>query len=650
MTAAADFIDCIPKDDVAEHLRWRSVMAEAARRDAVVRRALRTAALDDILFFFNAFLWVHEPRAAIKTKPFITWPHQDPVILGMDLAIVDAQRTREPLSFKLRKSRAQGGTYLYLGVDIYHAIKGREFKVGLVTRNEGLVDSKVDSDTIMYKLCWMLDRLPMWLLPGGYTRNLTDHTVVLVCTSSAFTGYSATADVGRGGRKTKFDCDEIGSEEFIAGGKDYKVMSSISSVSDCTFLVSTYGADSGVFYEATTDPEEERVYTLDWKDNPTQTKHAYVMRDGVAYAVRPEEQTEVTAYAKAHARLLRRLERRGHVIEGKFRSPWYDAFCSLPGSTPRYVARELDMDPRGAVGKLFDIDVLDRMKKDCCKQPIWVGKPVFDGETLELKGLIRQENGPLKLWFTPGLDDQVPVGRYGVGCDISAGGISDQSSNSVASGISLSSGEQVCEYTVRGMHAQRFARVACGLAKWLRNACLSWETTGPTGTNFGREVTEVVYYPNLFMRDVDALGDRAKSKKPGWSNNKAEDKANLFEALCIAMDDGEYIPRSEDLVRECGEYEWVNGKIVHRPSKDGGMEERAHADRAVAAGVAYLILSDMRVGVDRSSPIAQDEPPYGCMAWRIAEADRIERARMREAEAIGGLSGLLKRREGGWLR
>jgi len=88
-TAQCPFIDLVPKD-VKQNLRWRIAARERALVDLEFRHALYDAAMMDVLFFFNVFLWVFEPRAAVTDKPFITWPHQDPVILAMDQAITDA--------------------------------------------------------------------------------------------------------------------------------------------------------------------------------------------------------------------------------------------------------------------------------------------------------------------------------------------------------------------------------------------------------------------------------------------------------------------------------------------------------------------------------------------------------------------------------
>jgi len=980
VTDATRFIKHVPKDP-AENLRWRVRMRRAAIGSIAVRETLYDAAMSDVLFFFNAFLWVYEPRDAVKLKPFVTWPHQGPVIVAMDQAINEAQETREPLAFTLKKSRAQGGTYAYLGVDIRRAIREPGFSVGLVTRNERLVDSATDSDTIMYKLAWMLDRLPFWMLPGGYQRSLSTHTIALP-NGSLFTGYAATGDVGRGGRKaqpldakiltpdgwrvmgdlkvghfvigqnglsvkvrgvfplgekqvfrvtfsdgsfteccddhlwkvatksswevknlydirknylisdkrgfkkkryriplvapvefperkllldpylvgcllgdgglsgtgtpnyttadveiiellsarlpsgcfftkgkadeygyrivtkngsggasanpvraaldtlgmsgkvahqksipddykfgsiedrleclrglmdsdgwvhkrgigckaafcstsrqlvedaafivrslggltgnilvkhpengrtayeivlampkgtnpfrlkrkatnytgrtkyppvryvasiepvgvkpvqciwvdgamyvtddcivthnTKFDFDEPGSEEFISGGKDYKVMSSVSSVSNCTFLVSTFGADTGVFYEAATDSDNRRLYTLDWKDNPTQNRGAYIRRESITAAVRPEEQGIVNEYVKKQAARLDKLERRGHVLEGKFRSPWYDAYCMLPGATPRFVARELDMDPRGAVGKVFDPDVLDRMASDYCRPPVFQGNLVFDPQTLEFKGLVQQQNGPLKLWFRPGVDSAVPMGFYVIGCDIAVGAKGDYSSNSAACGINRTTGEQVAEYAIMGMPSVKFARVAVVLARWLRNAYLGWEDSG-MASPFASEIINTIGYGDIYYREVTEFGSHAKTRNPGWWNKGDEAKANLFENMCLEMEEEQFLPRSDELIGECREYEWHKGKIIHRPTQQVGVAGKAHGDRCIAAGVARLLCRDRPQKQLDSQTAAEQNAPYGTLAWRMRE-DRERKAKLLDEQGEVTLANVL---------
>jgi len=618
------FISRVPKNPVA-NLQWRRKVRRIADRDAGARRALYDGCMCDLLFFLNFAGWCYEPRAVQKIKPFVTWPHQDPVALAMDEAIDVAQErfdtTQEPLDVLLEKSRAQGGTYLYLNIFLRRWLRDPMFSAGLVTRNEDLVDSLRDADTILWKFDWALRMLPEWLIPRGFDwrthRSLTDHSRVNPETGALVVGYSANQDVGRGGRKTVFACDEIGAKDFIKGGKDRAVLEALHDVANCLFLVSTFGADSGVFFEACQEEAGDGVHlVLDWRDNPIQNRLAYTMRDGQPVAKRAAEQEAVTKYVQANRERIKRLEVRGYKVEGHERSPWYDSRCLRKTATPRLIAQELDRNPRGAVGKVFDLRVLDRMKAEHCRPPVWRGKIVFDEETLEVKGLIRQDNGPLELWFEPSLERKAPQGLYALACDIAAGGVSNYASNSVACGVDRLTGAQVLQYTVMGLLGAKFARIVVGLARWLSNAYLGWEDSG-IASPFGREVVEVLQYGNIYYRPEKTLGRWKKTAKPGWWPGSDDEKGVLLESLCIAMDDGKFIPRSEELVVECGEYEWENGKIVHRASSQtlSASEGRAHGDRCIAAGVAWLLMDDRPVGVVEQEAKETPKAEVGSWAW-----------------------------------
>lgn len=630
------FYDLVPKDPIA-NLEWRIACRERALVDQRFCDALWTACVEDPLFFCSFALWVLEPRAKLKKKPFVLWPHQEPVLLAMDATMTEAMETEQPVSLTLKKSRAQGASYLYLAATIRRALKESMFTVGLVTRNESLVDSRVDDSAVMFKLAWMLDQLPVWMLPDGYERSLTEHVIKLP-NGSGWSGYAATGDVARGGRTTVFIFDEPGSEEFVAGNRDYKILSSVSHVANCVMLVSTFGVDSGVFYEAATDPDNPRVYTLSWQDNPEHSKNAYITTNGVATAIRPEDQKAVEEYIASHERELRAIDRRGFKTEGVVASPWYNSHRLLPGATPRYIARELDMDARGAAGKVFSSDLLDRMKRQHAKKPVWRGVPVFDEETLQLKGLIPRDDGPLSLWFKPGLDDKPPLGPFTLACDIASGGVGAYSSNSVVSGIDNETGEQVLEYAIKGIEPRPFARRAVGLALWMRKALLGWEDSGVSG-GFAKEVMEVLYYGNVFFRDVTQLGSQKKSRKPGFPCRDA-DKADMFEQFALALEQGRYIPRSEEMLAECGEYEWDGAKIIHSPTKNKGATEKNHGDRAISAAGAWLVYSTDNVAnkVDSSEENRQT-PEIGSFLWR----EQQERRSVNSGSPRYGIADVMRR-------
>ena len=915
--------------DPAENLRWRVRCRERALEDIRFRHALYDACMEDVLFFMGFAMWSLEPRARVKVRPFIPWPHQEKVFVAMDRAIDDSANEEKTIDVLVDKSRAQGGTFGYLWVDLRRWLRDPMFSAGYVTRNEALVDSATDADTLFWKLAWAIERLPFWMLPRGFEmkrhRSLSGHSLLNPANGSTLVGYAAGQDVAAGGRKTVFtclaggtlvvtdrglvpieevalfhrvwdgtmwvnhdglvyqgeretisaygigltldhrvltedgwndasdridraevwipdryqeewasrqqhsmavpvqmrggsdgvlrespqwrdqelrllsangnrkqgtdarplpdegvsgmgqdasavpepevfglqvlrgpwhygmrpmagvrelpcrygeeaggadageerqhqrlrarqlqvgnspragqqyppepcggniagpsdsgpnsedsgndrtrcetphqewldggraskatqtpeavydllncgprraftviddhgrpllvhNCDEFGAKDFISGGKDESVMESLHDVTNCIRLVSARYADAGVFHEACQDPDHSGIHLiLDWKDNPIHAKHSYVVRDGRPEARKPEDQDAVDAYHAENPDLQRRLERRGFKWEGVVRSPWYDMRCLRPTATPRLIASQLDRDPRGAVGKVFPGDLLDRVKRKHCKPPVWRGTPVFDSETLVLKGLVTREDGPLKLWFRPGPDHSCPLGPFILGCDIAVGSDGAYSSNSVASGIDDRTGEQMLEYTVKGMPSIKFARNVVGLARWLRRAYLGWEDSGMAGP-FAKEILEVLYYGNVYYREVAEIGVRRKTRKAGWWNGKDDDKADLFEKMALAMEMGAYTIRSEDLIRECGEYEWEKGKIIHQPTKNRGATEKAHGDRCIAGGVAWLLYSEGFHGIGIDKDVESGETPeYGSFLWREQrEQNRVE--------------------------
>lgn len=567
--------------------------------------------------------WGYDPRARFKIVPFIPYQHQASVFMAMDEAIDKAQREERAVDVILDKSRAQGGSFGYLWIDLRRWLRDPMFSAGFVTRNEDLIDSKTDSNTVLWKVAWALERLPFWMRPN-YERNLGQHTFINHDNGSLLRGYSAGQDVAAGGRATVFTVDEAGARDFVAGGKDEAVQESIQDVTNCVRLVSARYVDQGVFHRACENPDTAKNglhLVLDWKDHPQQNKHSYIVREGVPIALKPEDQPAVTQYHKDNPDLRTRLERKGFKYDNLVRSPWYDSRCLRPTATPRLIASQLDRNPRGAVGKVFASDLLDRMKREHCKGPVWIGNPVFDSESCKLIGLVPRDDGLLKLWFKPGVDNSPPLGPFTAGCDIASGGVSAHASNSVMTALDDRTGEQVLEYTIKGLEPRPFARRVVGLAMWLRNALLGWEDSGVSG-GFAKEVMEVLYYGNVFYRNVTQLGSQKKSRKPGWPCQDAE-KADMFEQFALAMESGKYVPRSEEMIVECGEYEWDGSKIIHAPSKNRGATDKNHADRAISAAGCWLVFNtDSFVEKIDTSEESGQTPQYGSFLWREQQERR----------------------------
>ena len=152
-----------PKDP-AENLVWRAACFDRALEDIGFRNALIDACFEDVLFFMAAVCWSFEPRAQVKIRPFVPWKHQESVFVAMDKAIDDSERTETAIDVILDKSRAQGGTFGYLWIHLRRWLRDPMFSAGYVTRNEALMDSRTDADTLFWKLDWAIERLPFWMV------------------------------------------------------------------------------------------------------------------------------------------------------------------------------------------------------------------------------------------------------------------------------------------------------------------------------------------------------------------------------------------------------------------------------------------------------------------------------------------------------
>ena len=622
----------IPKD-IQGNLAWRAKWRTAAMKDKGLQRDFRQMAMDDVLFFFGAMCWAFEPRSAIKILPFVPWKHQEEVMVGMDDAVDGAEElyetTQTCLDVVLDKSRGQGATWMYLMICLRRWLRDDMFSAGLVTRTERLVDSDRDPDTLMWKIIWAMKLLPAWMMPEGFNwakhRNVTEHSLLNPKNGASIVGYAATGDVARGGRKTLFCIDEIGGKEFITGGKDIEVMNSTQHVANCRFLVSTFGGDSGAFYDAAQDAKKgnsDAVYlVLDWKDNPIQNRKQYRLKHGTIRDVDPKKyggkltESELGLIRKQHSKLTRR----GYKVENVIRNMWYNHQCLRAGATPRGVAQELDRNPKGAVSKVISSEIINKAKADHARPPDFKGRLLVDMETgMPVEPyVIADEAGELSLWFKPDINGKPPYGTHSVGIDIGGGTGGSYTANSVCSVLNKMTGEQVAEWSSNLAEPRKFGIISVAICRWFYDAVMIPEAN--FGGAFFKVVEDELSYPKLWMRETQISGLKKLTKKTGFWMTNDDTKLALFEGMVAAIASGTYIPRSEELLEECGQYEWKNGKIVHvgsTKSEDEGAKGKSHSDRVIAASLSVYEMGESHVP-DNDMEIIEQNAPEGSMAARF---------------------------------
>jgi hypothetical protein len=664
MPDASPFYDLAETSSAEENLDWRIRLREAAIRDPDLQAVIRQACEEDVLFFFTFALWLIEPRGDKPELPFLLWPHQIEAILAIEKAIHDSRISMEELiDVLIDKSRAQGASYICLGVLLKHYLFDKMFSASLISRNMDCVDNARDPDSLFYKLDFLVDHLPFWLRPSGSSppskdkrqRLINEHSWTNPELYGTMVGYAAGGDVGSGGRKGASLFDEVAKFDDQRPGMAQEAMDSTAYTTNVRLLVSTHKGDTGVYYDMVFGHEWVAIsktfpwggsgvfsngaggikIVLDWRDNPSHNRLAYRHVNGDFKAERPEEAEAVQQYVTELRRSgnWAKLLRKGFVKEGRMRSRWYDNRCLQQGATPRSIAQEVDRDPRGTVGKMFPSIVLDEMAKNHVKPPLWQGDAIVRDGNLYL---VEQQDGPLKLWFRPGVNDQAPEGRYALAVDPGTGIESSDAGNSTICGGNAVTGEQVLEFSKQVPEA-RLADLAVALAEWLNEALLIWEAQGPCGKRFMTRVVVEIGYWNIWKRPTVELRGKPRSKinteQLGWVNNRPADKRDLFEDLWLAMQDEKFTPRSAEMIAECRGWEEVpskteNGKV------DVKYKGTGHGDRAIAAGLCHKALKERAESLDKDAESGDTSENAWSMGGRLAR--RQSDAKEKESDDFAG--------------
>ena len=149
--------------DLEGNLRWRQSVQSRCIDDLDFRYAMLQACAEDVLFFFNGFCWVYEPRPRKlngrllpKQVPFIAWDHQIPAIQEIDKHIGLAD-------LGVEKSRGEGASWMGVLFAIRDFIFAPMSAVGIVSKDERAADDPKNPDSIGWKIDWELTRLPRWM-------------------------------------------------------------------------------------------------------------------------------------------------------------------------------------------------------------------------------------------------------------------------------------------------------------------------------------------------------------------------------------------------------------------------------------------------------------------------------------------------------
>jgi hypothetical protein len=639
-----DWYKLVPKD-YADNLQWRWDTRKRCEKDPAFRASLLRACKEDVLFWLNGFAFVYEPRVRYdssghllpKSIPFITWPHQDPVIreIHKNLGVCD---------IVVEKSRGEGMSWIGVMLAIHEWLFDDMAKVGLVSNTEKKADDPGNMDSLMAKGDWELDKLPKWMAGVkdiDWKRNLADHSLVNKRNGAQINAFAATADAGRAGRYKWFLADELA---FWDRPQDSRFMASIRGSTDCRLSISTPNGAEGEYYHIVNAPAGSNIVKLrmHWSANISKNRGLYKITNGKPEAVDPSNPLPTPSkpyrvgsrefvYDPPNQEVLdlfSRLRQKGMGPERGVRSPWYDLECDRADATKQSIAQELDLDYGGSTYRIFTQDFMDRATITAIP-PILEGVVNFDAETLE-PTFSKEYNGPVKLWTALDMQNSPPRHRYVVSADISSGLGGSFTSNSVCQVIDMVTMEQVLEFASNTLDPVEFADHCMAIGKWFHHAYLIWEINGPGGA-FTKRVKERGY-SHVYNRVVslDSRGNK-KTKKIGWFTNE-DSKEKMFASLLNMVKTGQLTLRSQDLVKECREYVRLGGKIEHigsRNSEDDSSKGKAHGDRVMSLGVCLMGVEDRPLPPLKKGEEAHfGPPPPNTMAAR--ELAHHEKTRQRD--------------------
>ena len=598
MRVECPFYHQVPKT-LRENLLYRKRIHERVIEDPSFAKVMYRACAEDPLFYLNAFCWTFDPRVLSSPKiPFISYPFQD-------TAIVEIIRAIGEHDLLIEKSRDMGASWINLfAIEwCWHFLERCSFM--LVSRKKEMVDQTDNSDTLYWKIDFIHQNQPVWLMPPGFNRD--KHRTLMRLYNphgkSVINGESTNGDLGRGGRRTAILLDE-----FAAVECDEEALSATRDNTNCRLINSTPKGTNNAYYRQRQNPAMKRL-TLHWSEHPVKARGLYTTyENGLLKVIDPIN------YPKDYA----------PIIDGKLRSPWYDNQCAR-ASSKREIAQELDIDYLGSGGQFFDGDALAKVKAIHAMPPYQEGELEYTEDGLlvtDREPFHEHSNGRLKLWLLLNNKGRPPEAeQYSIGVDVSAGA---GSSNSAASVWNIKTNEKVASYTNPYIRPEDFAVSIVALAHFFNDAMIIAEAQGP-GVQFHGKLIDLNYF-RFYCKTQETSIAKRETDTPGWGSTR-DTKLLLVGNYRSALQSGLAINHDMDAVDECHEYIYDSAQGVrHSKSKkkdDPSGAEKNHGDRVMADALGWkLVLEQHRIP-------QQEEPEaaYGSLAWRMKMKEEEDRSK-----------------------
>jgi len=541
-----------------------------ASSDEAVQADFRTAFADDFGLWLRLTGWTYAPKevdgatgrevpSRMPHRPFVLWDCQERAAREILSAVVEGR------DVVVRKSRDMGASWLLAGVAAWGWLfKG--WQTLLVSRVEDGVDRPGDPDSLLWKVDYLLESQPEWLLPlpaaellkrGSETRQ---HMMLRNPVSGAtIAGQASTAHVGRGGRRTMVLFDE-----FAAMGEAEAAWRSAADCSACRIAVSTplgSGTHYATLVRMSRTQGDPRLVELLYVDHPLK---------GLGRQWRTDVDGRVTGTAGAEYEwtqwLGEQLKRRDTVDMAQ------NVFATEVGSGSNFFTPGV---------------VTSHMNE-------WA-EP---GEKCELlRGrFVADPHGRWRVWRHGERDREYVMfadPSYGTGSANAAVCVMDAESRMV-----------VAEFADPNIPPHDLALEMVDVARTVyagrRMPTIGWEVNGP-GAALHHDFLRMGYHSLYRQRMVGTTTQRL-TVRYGWNSSRRA-KRTILAALSRLISQGEIRIPSEDTLREMMDYVILeDGSIESASVRDlsSGARE-SHGDRVIACAGA-LMLCDEGLSEARAEP------------------------------------------------
>lgn len=284
-------------------IRERVALLLAAEKSAEAREAIVAKMARDPAFFINVACWTFDPRIGDPHRrymPFLLFPKQEEYVAWLKGRIDSGN---DGLT---EKSRDTGATWSVLAVLLHGWLFELGFTALVGSRVVDDVDKSGDPKTLFWKFCFLVDTLPWWLKPAGWTGEKPWRTYLKVenpVTKSVISGASSSSDFGRSGRFKAVFLDEFASWEYAASA-----WTSVGETTECRLPVSTPKGMN--FHGRLANPRrgEDAVdkFRIHWTDDARHARTEVDARTGKTFY--PYERKAAKRYAYDPTMMAQELE------------------------------------------------------------------------------------------------------------------------------------------------------------------------------------------------------------------------------------------------------------------------------------------------------------------------------------------------------